>query len=121
MPESSLEALTMAMRSDFVQTGDSRRHIIALFTDDGAHPLEDYDKLVEEAAKESCRPTMYPDNMPKDIEEFYRMWQKKMKKPKKHWECLILIRKGEDWYYLHLTHIRGMIWKLIWNMCLENQ
>ena len=77
LPESSLEALTMAMRSDFVQTGDSRRHIIALFTDDGAHPLEDYDKLVEEAAKESCRPTMYPDNMPKDIEEFYRMWQKK--------------------------------------------
>jgi hypothetical protein len=50
-PESALEALTLAMRSDFVQTGEKRRHIIVLFTDAEAHAFEDYNKLVKEAGK----------------------------------------------------------------------
>lgn len=74
-PESSLEALTLAMRSDFTQEGDRKRHIIVLFTDDEAHRFEDYDKLVEEAALKGCKPEMYPKNMPKDIAEFYNAWQ----------------------------------------------
>ena len=74
-PESGLEALTMAMRSDFVQEGEKKRHIVVLFTDDAAHPFEDFEKLTEEAAKLGCRPTMYPENMPKDITEFYRAWE----------------------------------------------
>ena len=36
-PESALEALTLAMRSDFVQEGDKKRHVIVLFTDEEAH------------------------------------------------------------------------------------
>lgn len=74
-PESGLEALTMAMRSDFVQEGEKKRHIIVLFTDAAAHPFEDYDKLTVEAAKKGCKPTMYPENMPKDIGEFYNAWE----------------------------------------------
>lgn len=74
-PESGLEALTMAMRSDFVQEGEKKRHIIVLFTDAAAHPFEDYDKLTAEAAKKGCKPTMYPENMPKDIGEFYNAWE----------------------------------------------
>lgn len=74
-PESGLEALTMAMRSDFVQEGEKKRHIIVLFTDAAAHPFEDYDELTAEAAKKGCKPTMYPKNMPKNISEFYNAWE----------------------------------------------
>ena len=74
-PESALEALVLALRSDFVQDGEKKRHIIVLFTDADAHDFKDYDRLVEEAAKKGCRPEMYPDDMPKDISEFYNAWQ----------------------------------------------
>lgn len=74
-PESALEALTLAMRSDFVQDGERKRHIIVLFTDAEAHAFEDYDRLVEEAAKKGCKPEIYPENMPKDLAEFYNAWQ----------------------------------------------
>ena len=65
----------MAMRSDFVQEGEKKRHIIVLFTDAAAHPFEDYDELTAEAAKKGCKPTMYPKNMPKNISEFYNAWE----------------------------------------------
>ena len=70
-PESGLEALAMAMKSDFVQKGEKKRHIIILFTDAAAHPFEDYDKLTAEAARKGYKPTIYPENMPKDIYELY--------------------------------------------------
>jgi hypothetical protein len=74
-PESGLEALTLALRSDFVQEGEKKRHIIVLFTDAEAHAFEDYDRLVAEAAERGCRPEIYPDNMPKSLAEFYNAWQ----------------------------------------------
>lgn len=75
-PESSLEALTLAMRSDFVSEGEKRRHIIVLFTDEEAHRFEDFDRLAAEAKeKYGCTPSLYPDNMPKDLAEFYNAWQ----------------------------------------------
>ena len=40
-PESGLEALAVAMASDWVQDGDRQRHIIVMFTDASAHRLED--------------------------------------------------------------------------------
>jgi len=40
-PKSGLEALSVAMCSDWVLDGDHQRHIIFLFTDGSAHPLED--------------------------------------------------------------------------------
>lgn len=39
-PENSLEAIALAMKSDWTEEGNSRRHIIVLFTDAPAHPLE---------------------------------------------------------------------------------
>ena len=41
-PESGLEALAVAMGSDWVQDGDRQRHIIVMFTDASAHPLESH-------------------------------------------------------------------------------
>lgn len=39
-PESGLEALAIAMASDWTSEGDKRRHVIVMFTDASAHPLE---------------------------------------------------------------------------------
>jgi hypothetical protein len=38
-PESGLEALAVAMGSEWTQDGDRQRHIIVMFTDASAHPL----------------------------------------------------------------------------------
>jgi hypothetical protein len=40
-PESSLEALALAMRSNWTKSGDKRRHVVVLWTDASAHRLED--------------------------------------------------------------------------------
>ncbi|MBO4556465.1 MAG: VWA domain-containing protein [Elusimicrobiales bacterium] len=64
-PESGLEALALALRSDFVQDGDKKRHIIVLFTDASAHPLEKQKDGV---------PSNYPANMFKNLHEFYNKW-----------------------------------------------
>ena len=39
-PESGLEALALALRSDFVKEGKKKRHIIVLFTDASAQEFE---------------------------------------------------------------------------------
>lgn len=64
-PESSLEALALAMRSDFVTEGDKRRHVIVLFTDASAHRLEQSENGV---------PENYPKDMFRSLGELYRVW-----------------------------------------------
>lgn len=39
-PESALEALSLAMHSDWTKEGDKRRHVIVLWSDARPHPLE---------------------------------------------------------------------------------
>ncbi|MGM9763096.1 MAG: vWA domain-containing protein [Candidatus Cryptobacteroides sp.] len=63
-PENSLEALAMAINSDWVQTGDRRRHVIVMFTDASAHKLEDAN---------TSNPN-YPQNMPHSLEELSELW-----------------------------------------------
>lgn len=68
IPESSLEALALAMKSDWCTTLDSsirKRHVIVLFTDASAHPLE-------KAA--SSAKSNYPDGMPKSYSELVDWW-----------------------------------------------
>lgn len=67
-PESSLEALALAMRSNFVNEGVSKRHIIVLFTDASAHPFEQ--------AKDGI-PQCYPKNMFQNMNELYLAWNDK--------------------------------------------
>ena len=64
-PESGLEALAVAMRSDFVKTGDKKRHIIVLFTDASAHKLEQQKDGI---------PSIYPRNMYRSLGELYQVW-----------------------------------------------
>ena len=64
-PESGLEALALALRSNFVKDGDKKRHVIVLFTDASAHPFEQQKDGV---------PFNYPANMFKDLGELYETW-----------------------------------------------
>jgi hypothetical protein len=64
-PESALEAMALAMRSDWTTHGDLQRHVILVFTDAPAVPLQD---------PERTKNPMYPANMPKDLNELGDMW-----------------------------------------------
>lgn len=64
-PESGLEALALAMQSDWVQDGDKQRHIICLFSDAPAHPLEQQRDGI---------PDCYPKGMFKSINDLYYAW-----------------------------------------------
>lgn len=63
-PENALEAIAMALESDWVSTGTKRRHVILLFTDASALPLRE---------RSGCRD--YPPNMPKDLGELGNWWE----------------------------------------------
>jgi hypothetical protein len=65
-PKSALEALSIAMCSDWVLDGDRQRHIIVLFTDGSAHPLED---RVGEV------PAAFASQIPSSIDELTDAWE----------------------------------------------
>ena len=64
LPENALEAISLALKSDWVQDGTKRRHVIVLFTDAPALPL---------AARAGC--PGYPDGMPKDLAQLSEWWE----------------------------------------------
>ena len=65
-PENSLEALALAMQSDWAKSGDKRRQIIVMWTDASAHPLE---------KNASAKPGNYPKALPQDFDELTDMWE----------------------------------------------
>jgi hypothetical protein len=64
-PESGLEALAVAIGSDWERGLDRRRHVIAMFTDASAHPLGDAAAL---------RAATYPQAVPASIDELFERW-----------------------------------------------
>jgi hypothetical protein len=61
-----LEALAVAIKSDWVRTGDRRRHVVVLWTDASAHRLEDA----------SRRGTAgYPSDLPASFADITAMWE----------------------------------------------
>lgn len=64
LPENSLEALAVAMKSDWVTTGSIRRHVVMMFTDAAALPLQE---------KAGC--DGYPEGMPADLAELHDWWE----------------------------------------------
>ncbi len=65
IPENSLEALALALKSDWTKEGDKRRHIVVMFTDASAHKLEDAD---------TSNP-YYPADMPSTFDELAELWE----------------------------------------------
>lgn len=65
LPENSLEAISLALKSDWTTEGSKRRHIILVFTDNEAL------KLGERADSPN-----YPEGMPADLAELGAWWEK---------------------------------------------
>jgi hypothetical protein len=65
-PESGLEALALAIKSDWNKTGDKRRQLIVIWTDASVHPLE---------KNASSKPANYPSNLAKDLDELTDWWE----------------------------------------------
>ena len=76
-PENGLEALAMAINSDWTKDGDKRRHVIVVWSDASTHPLE----------KPETKTSFYPSNMPANFDELTDWWEDsqgaKMKKAAK--------------------------------------
>lgn len=63
-PENGLEALAMAIDSDWTNGGDKRRHVVVVWSDASTHPL----------GVGSETPT-YPQNMPANFDELTDWWE----------------------------------------------
>ena len=84
-PENSLEALALAMKSDWVTTGSVRRHVIILYTDASALPLG-----------ERSGQSGYPSGMPADLAELHEWWEgQRMEKRAKR--LLVFAPDMEPW------------------------
>jgi len=64
-PESALEALAVAIKSAWTREGQRQRHLIVLWTDASAHPLE---------KANSGRPATYPNDMPGSLNDLTDLW-----------------------------------------------
>jgi len=65
-PENALEAIALAMKSDWNTDGARKRHIIMVWTDASAHKLE--------KASEESKPVNYPQDIPSTLTELSDMW-----------------------------------------------
>lgn len=63
-PENGLEALAMAINSEWTTGGDKRRHVVVIWSDASTHPLG--------VGKEN---PIYPTNMPNDFNELTDWWE----------------------------------------------
>ena len=63
-PENGLEALALAIKSDWNKSGDKRREIVVMYTDASAHPLD----------KTSDKPSFYPQGIPSNFNELTDIW-----------------------------------------------
>lgn len=64
-PENGLEALALAINSDWTKGGDKRRHVIVVWSDASTHPL----------GLDKCKNEYYPQGMPADFDALTDMWE----------------------------------------------
>lgn len=65
LPESGLEALALAMHSDWTQDCLRQRHVIAIWSDDAAHDLSTYAAAI---------PTEFRERIPASFNDLKDMW-----------------------------------------------
>lgn len=63
-PENGLEAISLAINSDWTKGGDKRRHVVVVWTDASAHPLE----------ATITKNSFYPSGLPKTYDELSDWW-----------------------------------------------
>jgi hypothetical protein len=75
-PESALEALSVAIGSEWTHEGDKQRHVIVLFTDSSAHKLE---------SRVGETPSAFRAQVPASLDELTALWggdsSSRLKKP----------------------------------------
>ena len=81
-PKSGLEALTIAMQSAWTTGGDKRRHIIVLWTDGEAHPLEKTNRSLRVRSRTfadqiAVAQQQIHDTFPKDFDSLTELWTKR--------------------------------------------
>ncbi len=64
-PENGLEAIAMAINSDWTSGGDKRRHVVVAWSDASTHPL----------GLEKSKTEYYPQNMPSTFDELTDWWE----------------------------------------------
>ena len=64
-PESGLEALAIALSSDWTDKGDKQRHLVVMFTDASAHKLED---------RVGAVPAAFSDFIPDSLDGLTDLW-----------------------------------------------
>lgn len=64
-PENGLEALAMAINSDWTTGGEKRRQVIVVWTDASTHPLDN----------PKTKTSAYPEGMPANFDELTDMWE----------------------------------------------
>lgn len=65
-PENALEAIALALKSDWTKAGAKRRHVVLVFSDASAHDLG------AEGGADSPR---YPSDMPKNLGQLRAWWE----------------------------------------------
>ena len=65
-PESGLEALAVALGSDWTDKGDKQRHLVVVFTDASAHRLED---------RVGAVPAAFSGLVPNSLDDLTDMWE----------------------------------------------
>ena len=92
IPESSLEALHLAINTNWVTPADGvrTRHIIVMFTDAPAHMLDD-----QEYREKADENPLYPKETPKDLTGLIEEWQIKMNERERR--LVIFAPDDEPW------------------------
>ena len=65
-PENGLEALALAINSEWTKEGDKKRQVIVVWTDASAHPLE---------KQSGSKPPTYPSSIPGNFNELTDLWE----------------------------------------------
>lgn len=93
-PEDGYEALAYAIKSDWDRSGQKSRHVIALWTDDTAHPL----------GYGSAAPN-YPRGMARNIEELTAWWNDDSIIKQQSKRLLLFAPDTPEWSYI------SSVWK----------
>jgi len=101
-PQSALEALSVAVRSDWTHEGDWQRHIIVMFTDSGAHKLE---------SRMGEIPIAFRDQVPASLDELTQRWDgDKAGRLKKSARLLVVFAPDAYPWNVIADTWGGMIW-----------
>lgn len=83
-PECGLEALSLAIKSDWTKVGNKQRQLIVILTDASAHPLE-----------KAYKPDNYPSDIPADFDDLTDLYEDKQGHMNENAKRIVLIAPEE--------------------------